>query len=112
MHFSEARSVPAEGSVTAESNEDLRLVEHDYYDEGDTEGVEGTVKNVGDTTYSYVEVHLSPVGEKYERERFEVDSQEAIDSLAPGETWAFDVALDGAFEFSEYDIWVTGRKSG
>jgi hypothetical protein len=98
--------------VTAQSDDDLRIVEHTYYRRDDTEGVRGTVKNTGDTAFSYVEVHLSPKNEKDETlDRFEVDSREAIDSLVPGQAWQFDVAIDGDFEFTRHDLWTTGTTS-
>lgn len=107
-----ATSGDVEGTVTGESVDALQLVEHEYYQDGDVEGVRGTVENVSERAFSYVEVHLAPKNEKEETlGRFQVDSQEAIDSLGPDETWEFDVEIDGEFEFTRYDIWATGRTS-
>ncbi|AUV83571.1 hypothetical protein C2R22_19580 [Salinigranum rubrum] len=105
-------SAGVEGTVTDESEDALQIVEHEYYQEGDVEGVRGTVENVSERAFTYVEVHLAPKNEREETlDRFQVDSQEAIDSLGPDETWEFDVEIDSEFEFTRYDIWVTGRTS-
>ncbi len=102
-----------EGTVTDDSDAPLQIVEHHYYRDGDAEGVRGTVENTSDRAFSYVEVHLAPKNEKEETlDRFQVDSQGSIDSLGPGETWEFDVEIEGEFEFTRYDIWVTGRTDG
>lgn len=101
------------GSVGSESNADLELTEHSYFQEGSNEGVRGTVTNTSDKTYSLVVVHVNPENDKAETlDRFEVDSSESIDTLEPDATWDFEVVFDGNIDFTQYTIWATGQTEG
>lgn len=101
------------GSVSSESNADLELTEHTFFQDGSTEGVRGTVTNTSETTYSLVVVHVNPESEDGETlGRFEADSSESIDTLEPDATWDFEVTFDGDMEFTQYTIWVTGQTEG
>jgi hypothetical protein len=101
------------GSVGSESNADLELTEHSFFENGSTEGVRGTVKNISDKTFSLVVVHVNPESDQGDTlERFEVDSSESIDTLEPDATWDFEVTFDGNLEFTQYTIWATGQTEG
>ncbi|SFL28551.1 Tat (twin-arginine translocation) pathway signal sequence [Halogranum rubrum] len=101
------------GSVGSESNADLELTEHSYFQDGSNEGVRGTVTNTSDKTYSLVVVHVNPENDEAETlDRFEVDSSESIDTLEPDATWDFEVVFDGDIDFTQYTIWATGQTEG
>ncbi|EJN59796.1 FxLYD domain-containing protein [Halogranum rubrum] len=101
------------GSVGSESNADLELTEHSYFQDGSNEGVRGTVTNTSDKTYSLVVVHVNPENDNAETlDRFEVDSSESIDTLEPDATWDFEVVFDGDIDFTQYTIWATGQTEG
>ncbi|SEO57643.1 hypothetical protein SAMN04487948_103310 [Halogranum amylolyticum] len=110
---STAESGDVEGTVGSESDADLEITEHTFFQEGSTEGVRGTVTNVSDKTFSLVVVHVNPESEDGDTlGRFETDSSESTDTLEPDATWEFEVVFDGDLEFTQYTIWATGQTEG
>ncbi|MDS0295920.1 FxLYD domain-containing protein [Halogeometricum luteum] len=99
-----------EGSVRSSSTP-LEITEQTYFEQENVVGVSGSVENTGDSTYSLVKVHLSPMEDDDPRGKFFATTEtQNVDQLGPGETWNFVVAFDKSSieSFNQYEVWVTG----
>ncbi|WP_224333225.1 DUF2393 domain-containing protein [Haloprofundus halobius] len=103
-----------EGTVGEQSQQDLEIVRHSYFQRDGQSGVEGVIRNTGDTTYELVTVHVSPrtdEGDDSARE-YPEQQEEYRDTLAPDATWEFEAVFDAPEGRSpdSYVIWVTGQE--
>lgn len=102
----------AEGTIR-DNETPLEITEQNYFERGSVLGVSGTVKNTGDSTYSIVTVHMSPMEEQQQLGKFySTTAAQNVDQLGPGEEWHFVVSFDASAVkvFEEYEVWVTGKK--
>jgi hypothetical protein len=108
-------NVSPNGTVDDRSQDAFALREHSYFEEGETVGVRGTVENVSETTFELVTVHVAPRTEAENTAgKVYPDRKTAYrDTLAPGNTWDFEVAYDtpDVESFDAYGIWVTGQEN-
>ncbi|WP_157972690.1 hypothetical protein [Haloprofundus halophilus] len=103
-----------EGTVGEQSQQDLEIDRHSYFQRDGESGVEGVIRNTGDTTYELVTVHVAPRADESDDSAREYPEQqeEYRDTLAPDATWEFEVVFDAPEGRSpdSYVVWVTGRE--
>ncbi|WP_168191261.1 DUF3426 domain-containing protein [Haloprofundus sp. MHR1] len=101
-----------DGEITDDSDENLEVTERELYESNGEVGLRGTIENVGDTAYEFVEVEVTLQDDQGEVlvEFIDETEEEEIDRLEPGETWEFDVVFEEAQmeEVSSYSIGVDG----
>ncbi|SFR33198.1 FxLYD domain-containing protein [Halogeometricum limi] len=102
-----------EGSVRG-NDTPLEITEQNYFERGSVLGVSGTVENTGNSAYSIVTVHMSPMEEQQQLGKFySTTAAQNVDQLGPGEEWHFAVSFDASAVkvFEKYEVWVTGKKA-
>lgn len=104
-----------QGTLGEQSNQDLEVVRHSYFERDDQSGVEGVIRNTSDTDYELVTVHITPrADEQTEAGKDYPEQQEKYrDTLAAGATWEFRVVFEDPEVQSpdSYVVWVTGQEA-
>ncbi|KTG08193.1 hypothetical protein AUR64_01060 [Haloprofundus marisrubri] len=104
-----------QGTVGEQSQQDLQIVEHSYFQRGGQSGVEGMIRNTGDTTYELVTVHITPRADETDESAKQYPEQQVNyrDTLAPDATWEFEMAFNAPEGRTpdSYVIWVTGQEN-